>query len=159
MITLLSRAALAAAAMALGLSGANASGLQATGTLTVKLQINGSCTVASPTVNFPAQTSSDQTAIVGTSTSIGVTCTPSTTPWNLVFSGGSSYSNGFRNMVSGAGQIPYGLYKDSGYTQLIDAAGFTSGSTSSVTIYLQATIPAGATTGTYQDTVALTLNY
>ena len=62
MKTLLSRAALAAAAMALGLSGAAANGLTANGTLTVKLQINGSCTVASPTVNFPAQTSpsSDQ---------------------------------------------------------------------------------------------------
>jgi spore coat protein U-like protein len=159
MTTLLSRAALAAAAMALGLSGAAATGLVTTGTLTVKLQINGSCTVASPTVTFPAQTSSDQAVTVGTSTNIGVTCAPTTTPWSLVFGGGNNYSNGSRYMVNGSSQIQYGLYKDSGYSQLIDTGSFVSGSTSSVTVYLQATVPAGSPTGGYQDTIALTLNY
>jgi spore coat protein U domain-containing protein, fimbrial subunit CupE1/2/3/6 len=159
MKTLLSRAALAAAAMALGLSGAAAAGLTATGTLTVKLQINGSCTVASPTVSFPAQTSSDQAVTVVTSTSIGVTCAPTTTPWTLTFGGGNNYSSGSRYMVNGSSQIQYGLYKDPSYLQSIDTGGFVSGSTSSVTVYLQANVPGGAPTGGYQDTIALTLNY
>jgi spore coat protein U-like protein len=159
MKTLLSRAALGAAAMALGLSGAAATGLVTNGILTVKLQINGSCAVASPAVSFPAQTSSDQAVTVGTSTNIGVTCAPTTTPWSLVFGGGNNYSNGSRYMANGSSQIPYGLYKDAGYGQLIDTGGFVSGSTSSVTIYLQATIPGGVVTGSYQDTVALTLTY
>ena len=159
MMTLLSRAALAAAAIALGFSGAAATGLVTTGTLTVKLQVNGSCTVASPSVSFPAQTSSDQAVTVGTSTNIGVTCAPSNTPWTLTFSGGNNYSNGSRYMANGSSQIPYGLYKDPGYAQLIDTGSFVSGFTSSVTVYLQATVPPGSPTGGYQDTVALTLSY
>jgi spore coat protein U-like protein len=159
MKTLLSRAALAAAAMALGLSGADATGLTATGILTVKLQVNGSCAVASPAVSFPAQTSSEQAVTVGTSANIGVTCAPATTPWNLVFGGGNSYSSGSRYMVNGSSQIQYGLYKDPNYLQPLDTGGFVSGSTSSVTIYLQANVPGGAPTGSYQDTITLTLNY
>ena len=159
MKTLLSRAALASAAMALGLSGADATGLTASGAMTVKLQVNGSCAVASPTVTFPAQTSSSSAQIVQTSTNIGVTCTPSNTSYTLTFSGGNNYASGSRNMINGSSEIQYGLYKDSGYTQLIDTGSNVSGSAASVTVYLQANVPASSPVGTYQDTVTLTLAY
>ena len=54
MKTLLSRAALAAAAMALGLSGAHAT--QATGNLSVSLTVTSTCSVGASSIVFPKTT-------------------------------------------------------------------------------------------------------
>jgi spore coat protein U-like protein len=162
MKTLLSRAALAAAAMAFGLSGAAAFTMQTTGQLTVKLQVNGSCTVGSPTVNFTPQANSSLPQDVQQTASIGINCTPINMPYALVFDGGSSWDGSNRHMVSQAdlnSKIPYDLLRDNFNGSSIAQDGFVSGSSSAVTVYLVAHVPAGAPTGTYQDNIVLTLKY
>ncbi len=163
MTTLLSRAALAAAALVFSFSGAAAYTMATNGNLTVKLVVTGSCAVTSSTVTFSPQTnssSSDQTVQV--STSIAVNCTPSNTPYSLAFGGGNNYSNGSRYMVSQTdsnSKIKYELYKDSNYQTLLDKDGFISGSGSSNTFYLQAYVAASSAVGTYIDNIVLTLSY
>jgi spore coat protein U-like protein len=111
MKTLLSRAALAAAAMAVGLSGALAT--TATANLNVSLQVTSSCTVSATPLNFGSSTLLSN---VDTTATISVTC-GSGTGYSVTLGDGQhsvgSSGSGLRMMASSSGTIEYQLYSDS----------------------------------------------
>ena len=161
MKTLLSRAALAAAAMALGLSGAHATYYNsATGNLTVKLVIAPGCAVTSPTIDFGSPS-----ALVGTVTAqsnILVTCSNGT-PYSVTLGPGSHGNNRGRFMAgTGSNAVSYDLYWDTpggtswSGTTAVSRTG--SGGQDFITVYGQANV-AAANTDTYSDVVQITVNY
>ncbi len=114
MTTLLSRAALAAAAMALGLSGANATTYNnsTTGNLTVNLVISSSCAVAPSTIDFGPQ-SAVTNSVANAQSSILVTCSNGT-PYSVTL-GQGLHTIGLKNRVmagTGGNSLPYDLYTD-----------------------------------------------
>jgi spore coat protein U-like protein len=56
-------------------------------------------------------------------------------------------------------QVKYGLYKDAGYQNYIDRDQGIISTASSVTLYLQAVLPADTPIGAYRDVVNLTVTY
>ncbi|MFT3762902.1 MAG: spore coat U domain-containing protein [Pseudoxanthomonas sp.] len=86
-----------------------------------------------------------------------------------------SSGSGLRRMANGSARIPYQLYKESSRTNVWDATGIGAGATggsggisatangSNQTLTVYGRIPAGqtipATTGTYSDTVVITVAY
>jgi spore coat protein U-like protein len=154
MKTLLSRAALAAAAMAFGLSGAYAA-TPASNTLSVKLAVIQSCTVDPSTLDFGPTTA---VGTVDASATISVSCGANTS-YNIYLSLGSNPSSGSRRMSDGASFIRYDLYatqeKNSPLSFNQAIPGYGSGST---TIYGRAYV-SGATPGEYADTVTISVNY
>jgi spore coat protein U-like protein len=159
MTTLLSRAALAAAAMALGLSGAQAT--TANGTLSVRLTVTSGCQVGSPTLDFGNQSglTNGTVSAIGT---IVVTCTDGTS-YDVTLDNGANYSGNTRNMASSGKLIPYALYSDAGMTTpwigtaSIHGTG-RANTPQSVSVYGQATL-SGSASGAYVDTVSITVTY
>ena len=109
MKTLLSRAALGAAAMALGLSGAQAT-TTATANLNVSLQVTSSCTVSATPLTFPQSTLSSN---VDATATICVTCGSGASYSVTLGDGQHSAGSGLRMMASSSGAIEYQLYSDS----------------------------------------------
>lgn len=153
MKTLLPRAALAAAAMALGLSGAYAS--TATGTLGVTLNVTAPCTVSTTPISFSSTGELDADA----TGSISITC-PSNTHYTVALGDGQ---HGHRRMQisGGSANIPYELYSDSDRKIVwnsISTVGQLSTGSDSITVYGHAQ-STGAATGYYLDVVTVTVNY
>ena len=146
-----------------------------TSNLTVQLTITNGCMINTlGTLAFPSTPGTSLTSTATTSsTTVSVTCTNSS-PYSIGMGQGMNYSGGSNRMVSGGNYIPYGLYVDAGYTYPWTTAatnstcttanecylGTGNGSAQTVNIYGQVpTIAVAPNSGTYSDTVLMTLTY
>jgi len=134
---------------------------------TVSVIVSPSCSITAGSVNFG--TAGLLTNTVDASGTISVTCT-STTPYNILLGNGQNYQGGFegkRGMALNGATILYNLWQDSarssywGSTVGTDTvAGTGTGSAQPYTVYGRVygsqTTPA---TGTYTDTVVVTVSY
>lgn len=147
----------------------------ATANLTVQITITAACTINAATLNFGSSvtgTTLIASAVTG-STSVSVTCTNGS-PYSIGMDNGANASGSQRRMKSGANYLNYGLYVDAGYanpwttgasnstcTTTSDCyLGTGNGSAQSINIYGQ--VPSVGTappTGTYTDTVTMTITY
>ncbi len=107
---LISYAALAAAAIALGVSGADAA--TATGNLSVTATVQAACTLGSLPVAFGQI--APNTLVKNSGGAVIVNCA-STTPYTVALSSGQNGTPSNRNMIgalSSSNRIPYNLYSD-----------------------------------------------
>ena len=162
------------AAIVTSLSSLNAQAGTATANLAVSIQINASCTINAATLTFAATAGTTLIASnVDANTTVSVTCT-SGSPYSIGMDNGANVSGSQRRMKSGSNFLNYGLYVDSLYSNPWITTGSPSGCTptgscylgtgsgsaQSVTIYGR--VPAMGTappTGTYTDTVTMTITY
>jgi spore coat protein U-like protein len=155
MKTLLSRAALAAAAMAFGLSGAYAS--ITTGTLPVTLQVTGTCTINSAALKFGAVTGQTDADGFGF---ISITCGAGAS-YTILLDNGLHHDGSTRRMENkdATNWIAYTLNSDSSQT-VWSSAGVTqkSSGTDIIKVYGHANA-SNAPTGDYSDNVQITINY
>jgi spore coat protein U-like protein len=157
----ISLAAVAAAALALGVSGASA--LTASGNLTVDLTVSSHCSVGTSALHFG---NVDAGATVEQSGGISVTCTNGT-GYDITLDNGGHPVSGARNVSNGTDLIPYTLCGDAFASGICATpwAGATAkhgvgtGATATVDVYGQAVAGANVTTGLYQDSVGITLTY
>ena len=109
---------LAISASALAMVAFAAAAGTAGGTLAVSATVNTNCTVNSPTLTF---TAIDPTANVNSTgqANLSVTCTRGTTLVDIKLGpGGHQIVSGSRQVNSGANNMAYALYTDSGHTTL-----------------------------------------
>jgi spore coat protein U-like protein len=162
-----SSAALAIAAVAgvstLGFDAAPALAGTATANLTVSASIAGACTVGGAALAFGTYTSA---AASTTSTTVQVTCsngTNATVSLNQGNNNNKASASGTRALANGANYLGYDIYSDSGYTTLWNTANtqavVSTGNPVSLTAYGK--IPAGQSpaTGSYNDTVTITVTF
>jgi spore coat protein U-like protein len=145
-----------------------------TANLTVTITVTASCTINAATLTFPSTPGTNllSGAVTG-STTVSVTCT-SGSPYSIGMSNGANYSGTTRQMASGGNLIGYGLYVDAAYTHPWTTGasnssctttndcylGTGSGSAQSVNIYGQVpTVATAPPSGTYSDTVTMTITY
>jgi len=143
-------------------------------TYTANFVVPSVCTqVSTTTVNFGNIAAATTVPTGGTPATgaVAVQCNQGA-PYSVYLGNGSNFTT-TRRMKSGAAFLPYQLYQDSAHTIAWSATGvgtvggsggvngIGSGSNQTLTVY--ALIPAGtavpATTGTYTDTVVVTVNY
>ncbi len=147
----------------------------ATSNLTVQITITASCTINAATLDFGASVPGTTlvSANVDAATTVSVTCTNGS-PYSIGMDNGANFS-GTRRMKQGTTNfLSYGLYIDAGRTNAWTTAasssactttnscflGTGSGSAQSVNIYGR--VPSTGTappTGTYTDTVTMTITY
>ena len=173
MKTLLSRAALAAAAMALGLSGAHATTYtySATGDLSVSLQITSTCVVGASTLSFGA-IGGDPSGTPSAG-SLTVKCTAGT-HYDIDLGKGTGGISANRVMKgSKGGTVAYNLYYDPANTQVWGSAttngkswaGWAgtdrvgTGGGELINVYGLIAANQNGVPDTYSDTVIITINY
>lgn len=148
----------------------------ATSNLTVQITITASCTINAATLDFGASVAGTTLVAsnVDAATTVSVTCTNGS-PYSIGMDNGANFS-ATRRMKQGAtsNYLSYGLYTDSGRANAWTTAtnnttcaasnscflGTGSGSAQSVNIYGR--VPSTGTappTGTYTDTVTMTITY
>ncbi len=147
----------------------------ATANLTVQITIAASCTINAATLNFGSSVSGTTliaSAVTG-NTTVSVTCTNGS-PYSIGMDNGANASGSQRRMKSGTNFLNYGLYTDAAFTNAWTtsatnstctttnscALGTGSGAAQSVTIYGQVpSVGSAPPTGTYSDTVTMTITY
>lgn len=163
------------AAVVASLTSLNAQAGTATSNLTVQITITASCTINAATLDFGSNVAG--TTLVSTNvdaaTTVSVTCT-SGSPYSIGMDNGANVSGSQRRMKSGSNFLNYNLYVDSGRTNAWTTAassstcttasscflGTGSGSSQSVNIYGRVpSIGTAPPTGTYTDTVTMTITY
>jgi len=162
------RAALAAAAVCSGFSGANAG--QATGTLSVSATVLTQCEVSQTNaVVFPSVLSSNSSYVNAAPGSVVITC-DSGHGYTVDLGNGGHFSSPWRQMV-GTGNsshlLEYQLYSDSLYSNIWGSgitgggtvSGTGTGSAQTITVYGRIPSTATFTTDGYTDSVTVTLNY
>lgn len=144
----------------------------ATSTFAVTATVVNSCVINSATaLAFPNYDVNSATATTGSST-INVNCTKGdayTIALNYGANGGSAAN---RIMVSGANQLNYNLYTDSGYTKVWNStcgganncdggtgAGPGVGNQQTYTVYGQIAAGQNVPAGSYADTITLTVSF
>jgi spore coat protein U-like protein len=157
--------ALALAALA-GLAFAGVSVAQAataTATLSVSASISGACTVGGAAMAFGAYSSA---AASTTNSTIQVTCTNGTNATVSLNQGANNNrvpSAGTRALANGANYLGYEIYSDSGLSTVWNTTNTqpiaSTGAPISLTAYGR--IPAGQNpaTGSYNDTVTITVTF
>jgi spore coat protein U-like protein len=145
-----------------------------TGSLPVQMQITASCTIGTSSLTFAttAGTSLVSTQVTQTG-SIAVTCTNSN-PYSIGLDNGQNASSGQRRMVNGSNYISYNVYVDAAHTQPWTTAATNSTCTSANSCYLGTgtgaqqtisvygvvpTVASAPTSGTYNDSVTITVTY
>ena len=152
-------------AVAIVLSAHAAQASPATGTFQVTTTVSDTCQVTTFDLGFGVYNPFAGSA-ASASTTLSVTCTSGTTYSIALDAGtGAGASVASRKMTSGAHTINYSLYKDSARTSVwgasssedVDATG--NGSAQSYTVY--GAIPAAqfVASGSYTDTVTVTVTY
>ena len=145
----------------------------ATASLTTTLTITASCTINAATLTFPSTPGTNLlSAAVTGSTNVSVTCN-SGSPYSIGMDNGANYSS-TRRMATGGNYIGYGLYVDSAFsypwttgasnstcTTTNDCyLGTGSGTPQSIPIYGQVpTVASAPPSGTYSDTVTMTITF
>lgn len=158
-------AAAAVVAMA-GLSFAGITGAQAataTATLSVSASIAGACTVGGAAMAFGAYSSASAST---TNSNIQVTCTNGTNATVSLSQGNNNNrvpSAGSRALANGTNYLGYEIYTDSGFSTVWNAANAQPISSTGAPITLTAygRIPSGQNpaTGSYNDTVTITVTF
>jgi len=137
-----------------------------TGTLTVRLAIDGSCSVVSDGfLDFPAQHNAGTISADGEG-SFQVTCT-NNTPFQVGMDNGSYFDSGTRRMANGTDYITYQLFKDGARNEAWGDQGSDMligrlGTGNPVPISVYGRVPSqsfSGPNGLYQDTVAITVSY
>jgi len=153
-----------------------AQGGTATSNLTVQITITAACTINAATLDFGASVAGTTliASNVDAQTTVSVTCTNGS-PYSIGMDNGANFSAS-RRMRQGAtaNYLSYGLYTDTGRSNAWTTAtsniacaatnscflGTGSGSAQSVTIYGRVPSTGSAPpTGTYTDTVTMTITY
>jgi spore coat protein U-like protein len=140
----------------------------ASGTLTVTASVASVCLVSNGTLAFGSYDPTSATALTG-STTVTLTCTLGT-PYQIGLDAGagSGATVALRKLTSGANTLDYRLFRDAsrtlnwGNTPGTDTLGGTSSSGSlsnTITIYGQIPASAAVPTGSYSDSVAITVTY
>ena len=161
-----------AAALPLAIAAIPAHAGTTTGTFQVTATVVNSCVINSATaLAFPNYDVNSPSATTGSST-INVNCTKGdayTIALNYGANGGSAAN---RIMVSGANQLNYNLYTDSGYTKVWNStcgganncdggtgAGPGVGNQQTYTVYGQIAAGQNVPAGSYADTITLTVTF
>jgi spore coat protein U-like protein len=164
----ISRAAIAAAAVVLGVSAANAATLAGSGTLTVTAAVAASCSVQGGSLNF-GEVGSVNNQAYSTSGSIAVNC-PNNLPFTVDFVG-TYYNTGQTSRqlaASGGARLNYALYQSTAPSQPLgtDVGGSTlqaTGTGSPLPFTLTAQMPQQGTgtpaLGVYSDTITINVYY
>lgn len=158
----ISLAAVAAATLALGVSGACADN-PATGSLTVTANLPKNCTVNTSSLAFGDITGIDSADKTGAG-SINVTCTAGTV-YDINFTGGSGTSRSLKGQtVTPQPSLTYNLYQDAAATTTkwgtdVGGADLPGQTASSVPVYGRITTNAGAVSDNYLDTVTISVSY
>jgi len=143
-----------------------ASAATVTDTFGVTITIQSDCQItATNALDFG--TTGVLTAAVDTTSTLDVVCTPSTAyDIGLSAGGGSGATTTTRKMTGGAATIDYQMFSDTarttnwGDTVATDTVSSTgTGSTQSFTIYGRVPAQATPATGTYTDTVTVTVTF
>ena len=147
----------------LSLASSSASAASATATLSVSATIASACTVAGAAMSFGAYTA---TAASTANSTIQVTCTNGTNAQVSLNQGNNNNqvpSAGSRALANGTNYLGYEIYTDNGLstvwntsnTQAVNSTG------SAVTLTAYGRIPAGQNpaTGSYSDTVTITVTF
>ena len=140
----------------------------ASGTLTVTASVASVCLIANGTLAFGSYDPTSGAALNG-STTVTLTCTLGT-PYQIGLDAGagSGATVALRKLTSGANTLDYRLFRDAsrtlnwGNTPGTDTLGGTSSSGSlsnTITIYGQIPASAAVPTGSYSDSVAITVTY
>lgn len=157
-----------AAVVAAGLLAAatGASATTVTDTFGVTITIESDCQITATNI-LDFGTKGVLTAAVETTSTLDVVCTPSTAyDIGLNAGGGSGATTATRKMTGGAATIDYQMFSDAarttnwGDTVATDTVSSTgTGSTQSFTIYGRVPAQTTPATGTYTDTVTVTVTF
>jgi len=129
----------------------------------VQATVERSCTVSADPINFG--THSALTSNIDANGRLVINCTNGL-PYSISLNGGlSNAAPTQRRMTQGTGAVIYGLYSNSARTlpwgssptEIISKTG--TGSSENVTVYGRVAPQATPFTGTYSDTVVVTINY
>lgn len=136
----------------------------ATSALAVRVVVQPSCTVSGATLDFGTYTSGQTTNLNGFAQIDYSNCPAGQLRFQL--DGGGSGSTTARKLSNGSGGLlGYGVFRDSARTQLFGQGAnsrlitLTAAGSGNISVYGQ--IPAGQSvaTGTYTDTVVITLDF
>lgn len=134
-----------------------------TGNLSVAATVINQCTVAASPMNFG--TTSFMTANIDAAAAVTVTCNASTSVTISLDNGSSGTSPTARQMASGANQVLYGAYWDSGRTTPAGSAtnsqGMAGTANKTLTLPIYGRVPPQASKppGSYMDTIGVTVLY
>jgi spore coat protein U-like protein len=146
----------------------SASGSTSTGTLSVTASVASVCLISNSTLAFGSYDPTSATPL-NVATTLTLTCTLGT-PYNIGMGvgGGAGATTTLRVLTSGGNTLGYKLFRDSGRTLnwgntvgTDTLSGTSSGSTLANTINVYGEIPANeaAATGSYTDSVTVTVTY
>lgn len=164
------KAGIAAASLAFALATATpgASALTAGGTLTVNASVASVCLISNGTLSFGSYDPTSGSVLNG-STTVTLTCTLGTGySIGLDAGAGAGATVALRKLTSSGNTLNYRLFRDSnrtlnwGNTVLTDTLDGTSSAaslTNTITIYGQIPASAAVPTGSYTDSVAITVTY
>ncbi len=159
-------ALLSAATGGLLLTAAAAYAATDTSSMTVRIVIQSSCdvhTVAPTDMDFGTQGA--LTANIDQTSTITLTCTPTTT-YDVGLNGGGSGNINARVMINGTEDVGYQLYSNAGRTTVWGntvgtdtVAGTGNGSAQTLTVYGRVPPQTTPPANTYTDTVTVTVTY
>jgi spore coat protein U-like protein len=146
----------------------SASAATATGTLTVTASVASVCLISNGTLAFGSYDPTSAT-VLNAATTVTLTCTLGT-PYNVGMGvgAGTGATTTLRQLTSGGNTLGYKLFRDSGRTLnwgntvgTDTLSGTSSASTLANTINVYGEIPANeaAPTGSYSDSVTVTVTY
>lgn len=130
-----------------------------TSPVTIQATIQPNCNVSATTISFGTQNTLTQT--LSAQGSITLNCTLAQ-PYQITL-GTNGYPPNQRRMISGNKYIQYGLYSDPAYQNswgtTVPVTGTGTGLNQTIPVYALVPVQATPTSGTYTDTVAVTVTY
>lgn len=140
----------------------------ASGTLTVTASVASVCLISNGTLAFGSYDPTSGAALNG-STTVTLTCTLGT-PYQIGLDAGagSGATVALRKLSSGGNTLGYRLFRDASRTlnwgntpgtDTLDATSSAGSLTNTITIYGQIPASAAVPTGSYSDSVAITVTY
>ena len=154
-----SRSALAAAALAFGMSGADAFNTQ-TSNLSVSFTATATCATGGGSLNFGAATPGTLAAVIRATGSITVTCSDGT-PYSVALDNGQHFAEPLRQMHANVSDLLGYKLSSSALGDNIINFGPRTGTGSSESLPVYGEIQSGQTVvaGSYSDTVSITVSY
>lgn len=160
--------AAASAALALATVMPTAEAATASGTLTVSASVASVCLISNGTLAFGSYDPTSGSVLNG-STTVTLTCTLGTA-YNIGLNAGagSGATVLLRKLTSGGNTLSYRLFRDASRTlnwgntpttDTLDGTSSASSLTNTITIYGQIPASEAVPTGSYSDTVAITVTY
>jgi spore coat protein U-like protein len=140
----------------------------ATTTFSVTASVTPTCTIAAAPMNFGASIPTPISSNVDSTTTVTATCS-SGAAYQVALSAGIGAGATFasRRMTSGANVLSYSLYSDlargsvwgngTGGSVVVNNTG--AGTAQTLTVYGRITSPQSVLTGTYSDTITVTITF